>query len=304
MTATDGARDLHIWIQYTPTATAKVEYILGLLAKVHNFFLCEDARRVKVNCMDALSSQLEILSCCSTPRSTLALDASACFAAHHLLAHVLMQMLAGEQGKISPDIFCATVWSLAFFPLRLVEVQAQLYVSSNSEVYRQNGWPWQDLNLHSTRRDSNPQCSDPRSDALSIMQRAALPLSYMAGDILLYGWIARVRMLQPVLESFWKANRPTFTKCLNLKFSNSCSREKKIRLGCSVQCQISVRHSNGAFHQEETNNVDMQVLVGRPENSWHSGFKGMLFHDISQSAQKRPRHAWVGVTACCSDFFF
>ena len=34
------------------------------------------------------------------------------------------------------------------------------------------------------RRDSNPQYPDPRSDALSIMQRAALPLSYMAGSIL------------------------------------------------------------------------------------------------------------------------
>ena len=66
---------------------AKVEYILGLLAKVRNF-LCEDASRVKVNCMDALSSQPEILSCEAL------LDASACFAAHHLLAHVLMQMLA------------------------------------------------------------------------------------------------------------------------------------------------------------------------------------------------------------------
>ena len=31
----------------------------------------------------------------------------------------------------------------------------------------QNVWPWQDLNLHTTRRDSNPQCSDRRSDAFS-----------------------------------------------------------------------------------------------------------------------------------------
>ena len=40
----------------------------------------------------------------------------------------------------------------------------------------QNVWPWQELNLHSTRRDSNPQCSDPKSNAISIMQHAALPI--------------------------------------------------------------------------------------------------------------------------------
>ena len=66
----------------------------------------------------------------------------------------------------------------------------------------QNVWPWQDLNLHTTRRDSNPQCSDPRSNALSIMPRAALPLSYMAGSILLYEEMTSVTMLQLALEPF------------------------------------------------------------------------------------------------------
>ena len=46
--------------------------------------------------------------------------------------------------------------------------------------------PWQDLNLHTTRRDSNPQWQDPKSGALSIKPRAALPLSYMAVKLLVF----------------------------------------------------------------------------------------------------------------------
>ena len=64
----------------------------------------------------------------------------------------------------------------------------------------QNVWPWQELNLHRTRRDSNPQCSDPKSDALSIMQRAALPLSYMAGSSLAKEEIVSVAKLRLALK--------------------------------------------------------------------------------------------------------
>ena len=45
----------------------------------------------------------------------------------------------------------------------------------------QNVWPWQDLNLHRSRRDSNPQCLDPSSNALSYATRLLYRLSYTAG---------------------------------------------------------------------------------------------------------------------------
>ena len=159
MTATDGVRKTFTFEFTIFQLIVKVEYILDLLAKVRNFFLCEDASRVKVNCMDALSSQPEILSCEAL------LDASACFAPR---ADAVACLWAG---KNITRLFCATLWSLAmFFPL---------YVNSSAGVYTQNGWPWQDLNLHGLEpaTDSNPQCSDLRSDALiSIMPRADLPI--------------------------------------------------------------------------------------------------------------------------------
>ena len=116
---------------------AKVEYILGLLAKVRNF-LCEDASRVKVNCMDALSSQPEILSCEAL------LDASACFAPHH----VLMQLLACEQGKISPDFFVQLfeVWQ-CFFLCMWIQVQ----VCTHKMVGHDRTWTCTDSNPQRTR---------------------------------------------------------------------------------------------------------------------------------------------------------
>ena len=63
----------------------------------------------------------------------------------------------------------------------------------------QNVWPWQDLNLHRSRRDSNPQCLDPSSNALSYATRLLYWLSYMAGSNLMYKDTAWSRMLRLML---------------------------------------------------------------------------------------------------------
>ena len=63
----------------------------------------------------------------------------------------------------------------------------------------QNVLPWQDLNLHRSRRDSNPQCLDPSSNALSYATRLLYRLSYTAGSNLMLKDMAWSRMLQPVL---------------------------------------------------------------------------------------------------------
>ena len=63
----------------------------------------------------------------------------------------------------------------------------------------QNVWPWQDLNLHRSRRDSNPQCLDPSSNALSYATRLLYRLSYTAGSNLMLKDTVWSRRLQPVL---------------------------------------------------------------------------------------------------------
>ena len=63
----------------------------------------------------------------------------------------------------------------------------------------QNVWPWQDLNLHRSRRDSNPQCLDPSSNALSYATRLLYRLSYTAGSNLMLKDMASSRMLRLVL---------------------------------------------------------------------------------------------------------
>ena len=69
----------------------------------------------------------------------------------------------------------------------------------------QNVWPWQDLNLHRSRRDSNPQCLDPSSNALSYATRLLYRLSYTAGRDHMYKGTAWSKRLQLVLlPMVWK----------------------------------------------------------------------------------------------------
>ena len=107
VTATDGALDLNIWIQHIPTDCKGWIYSrpVGKSAQFLLVWRCKQGESELYG--DAFSSQPENLS------REAALDASACFAAHHLLAHVLMQMLACEQGK-SHNFLCNCLKSKFF----------------------------------------------------------------------------------------------------------------------------------------------------------------------------------------------
>ena len=63
--------------------------------------------------------------------------------------------------------------------------------------------PWQDLNLHTTRRDLNPQFLNPKSNAPSMKPRAALPLSYMVAKHSGVDSLGVVNWLQPCSTQTW-----------------------------------------------------------------------------------------------------
>ena len=148
MTATDGVRKTFTFEFTIFQLIVKVEYILDLLAKVRNF-MCEDASRVKVNCMEMHFHPNARFS-----------------AAKHSWMHLHV---------LQPTTYWHTCWCrcLLFLLCNCLRLKFSLCVwiicISIHWLYTQNGWPWQDLNLLTLRRDSNPQYSDLSSDALSII---------------------------------------------------------------------------------------------------------------------------------------
>ena len=81
--------------------------------------------------------------------------------------------------------------------------------------------PWQDLNLHTTRRDLNPQFLNPKSNAPSMKPRAALPLSYMVAKHSGMDSSGVVKWLQPCSTQTW-LTCAIWWKCLSFSTKIFC----------------------------------------------------------------------------------